>query len=145
MSLNFSIISSGSSGNCSILWNEKTAILIDCGCSSKYLSEQLKKLNVTTKNLYSLITHAHIDHISLSGINFLQKNQIPVYISKNIFQDILKRYEHKIKNCLCINHDKNFKIGNIVVNSFDVYHKDNNISRTCGFTFFSKVKKKIIK
>jgi phosphoribosyl 1,2-cyclic phosphodiesterase len=141
LSLNFSIIASGSSGNCSILWDEKTAILIDCGCSAKYLSEQLKNLNVITKNIYSLITHAHIDHISLSGINFLQKHQIPMYITKNIFQDILKKYEQKIKNCLCINYDKNFNIGNIRVNSFDVYHKDNNISRTCGFTFFSKVKK----
>jgi phosphoribosyl 1,2-cyclic phosphodiesterase len=145
LGLNFSIISSGSSGNCSILWNEKTAILIDCGCSAKYLCRQLKNLNVNTKKLYSVITHAHIDHISLSGINFLQKNQIPVYINKNIFQDIFKKYEQKIKNCLCINYDKNFKIDNIVVNSFDAYHKDNNISRTCGFTFFSKVKKRSYK
>ncbi|MDR0618131.1 MAG: MBL fold metallo-hydrolase [Endomicrobium sp.] len=142
MSLNFSIIASGSSGNCSILWNEKIAILIDCGCSAKYLSKQLIKLNINIKNLCSVITHAHIDHISVSGINFLKRNQIPVYVTKDIFEDILKRYEQKIKSCLYIEYDNSFKIGNIEVKSFDVYHKDNNISQTCGFTFVSKVKRR---
>ncbi|MDR1417844.1 MAG: MBL fold metallo-hydrolase [Endomicrobium sp.] len=145
MSLNFSVIASGSSGNCSILWNEKTAILIDCGCNAKYLSKQLENLNIDIKNLYSIITHAHLDHISVSCINFLKKNQIPVYITKNIFKDMLKKHEHKIKDCLYIEYNRSFAIDNIKIEAFDVYHKDANISKTCGFTFFSEVKKRSYK
>lgn len=142
MSLNFSIIASGSSGNCSILWNEKTVILVDCGCSAKYLTEHLENLHIDIKSLYSLITHAHLDHISISCINFFKKNKIPIYVTKNILKDISKKHGHRFNGCQYILYDGVFTIDNIQVKSFDVHHKDNNITQTCGFVFLAKVNKR---
>jgi phosphoribosyl 1,2-cyclic phosphodiesterase len=140
LSLNFCILASGSSGNCSVIWTEKVSVLIDCGCSAKYITENLCALGIIPQNLTAaLITHAHTDHISTSGIGFLCKNNIPVYFHEDVFEDALRKYGRKIKECISIPLYENFKIKNILVESFDVYHKDENISRTFGFVFSSEI------
>ncbi|GHT56806.1 MBL fold metallo-hydrolase [Endomicrobiia bacterium] len=138
MSLNFCILASGSSGNCSVIWDEKTAVLIDCGCSSKYVVENLNKLGLLPKNLTAaFITHAHTDHLSASGLGLLWKNNIPIYLHEDSYEDIYKKYGSKIEECVSIPFYKNVEIQNILVESFDAYHKDANVSHTFGFTFSS--------
>lgn len=44
MSLNFCSLSSGSSGNCYVVFDEETALLIDAGISGKKILEGLEKL-----------------------------------------------------------------------------------------------------
>jgi phosphoribosyl 1,2-cyclic phosphodiesterase len=137
LSLNFCILASGSSGNCSVIWNEKTAILIDCGCSSKYIVENLNKLGLCAKNLTAaFITHAHTDHISVLGLSFLRNNNIPVYLHEDSYEDIYRKYGSKIEECVNIPFYKSVEIGNILVESFDVYHKATNVSRNFGFVFY---------
>ncbi|MDR0977573.1 MAG: MBL fold metallo-hydrolase [Endomicrobium sp.] len=141
--MNFCILASGSSGNCSIIWTDKTAALIDFGCSSKYLTDNLHILGILPQNLnIVMITHAHIDHISASGLNFIAKNNIPIYTHEDIFKDILKKYENKIKKCKKIPFLKNFSFKDLIVEFFDVHHKDANISKTIGFTLRCFLNKK---
>jgi phosphoribosyl 1,2-cyclic phosphodiesterase len=140
LSLNFCILASGSSGNCSVIWTEEAAILVDCGCSARYIMENLASLGIPPENLTAtVITHVHTDHISTSGFSFLLKNNIPIYLHKDIFEDLSRKYAKKVAKCINISFNKTFKVKDIVVDSFDVYHKDAHISHTLGFTFSSIV------
>jgi phosphoribosyl 1,2-cyclic phosphodiesterase len=140
LSLNFCILASGSSGNCSVIWTEKAVILVDCGCSARYITENLAGLNIAPENLTAaVITHVHTDHISTSGFSFLLKNNIPIYLHKDIFEDLSRKYGKKAAKCINIYFNKTFKVKDIVADSFNVYHKDAHISRTLGFTFSSIV------
>ncbi|AKL97450.1 MBL fold metallo-hydrolase [Endomicrobium proavitum] len=138
--LNFAILASGSSGNCSVLWNEKAAVLIDCGVSAKYIEQTLSFLGLKSKDLSAaVITHAHIDHISASGLNFLIKNNIPLYSCEDVLSDIFEKYPDKAENCNARKRNDGFKIEDINVESFSLYHRDSKISATLGFTFSSEV------
>ena len=136
MGLNFCILASGSGGNCSVLWTDKAAVLIDCGCSSKYLAENLSALNIDPRNLTAaVITHAHIDHISASGFNFLLKNEIPVYLHVDTLDDVCRKYGQKADKCNAVAFSGPFNIKDISVTPFDVRHKDAKIKRAMGFAF----------
>jgi phosphoribosyl 1,2-cyclic phosphodiesterase len=143
LSLNFCVLTSGSSGNSSIIWTDKTVVLVDFGCSSKYLTENLDILGIPLQNLTAvLITHAHMDHISASGINFIIKNNVPIFTHENVLKDISKKYGDKIKNCTNVPFSKSFEFEDLAVESFDVHHKDRNVSKTLGFTFFHSLNKR---
>ncbi|GHT41404.1 hypothetical protein AGMMS49921_04470 [Endomicrobiia bacterium] len=111
MNLNFCILASGSSGNCSVIWDEKTAVLIDCGCSSKYVVENLNKFGL------------------------LGKNNIPIYLHEDSYEDIYKKYGSKIEECVSIPFYKNIEIQNIFVEPFDAYHKDEMFPTHLGLLF----------
>jgi len=140
--LKFCILASGSSGNCSVIWTEKSAILIDCGCNSKYIIENLVDLKIAFENLAAVITHAHTDHVSASVLSFLRKNNIPLYAHENAFEDLLRKYGSKVEECVKMPFYENFKIKDISVEYFNVYHKDKNISYACGFAFLHKINTK---
>jgi phosphoribosyl 1,2-cyclic phosphodiesterase len=136
LSLSFCILASGSNGNCSVIWTEKAAVLIDCGCSAKYITENLAALGIFPRNLTAaVITHAHADHMSVSGADFLLKNDIPIYLHEDIFEDAFRKYGRKVEEYVSMPFYENFKINDIFVESFEVYHRDKNVSRTFGFTF----------
>jgi len=136
VSLKFCILSSGSAGNCSVIWTEESAVLIDCGCNAKYITENLADLGIALKNLKAaFITHAHADHISASGLGFLSRNSIPVCACENVFEDLFRKYGDKAKECVKTPFYENFKIKDISVEYFDIYHRDKNISCACGFAF----------
>jgi phosphoribosyl 1,2-cyclic phosphodiesterase len=143
LSLSFCVLASGSSGNCSIIWTDKTAILIDLGCSSKYLTENLNILKIHPQSLTAvLITHAHMDHLSPSGLNFIIKNNLPIFTHEHILKDISKKYSDKIEDCVNVPFSKNFEFEDLAVESFGVHHKDRNVSKTLGFTFLHYSNKK---
>ncbi|MBR4569223.1 MAG: MBL fold metallo-hydrolase, partial [Candidatus Riflebacteria bacterium] len=59
-----SVLSSGSKGNTTYIETKEAKILIDCGNTSKYITESLANINVEPKDLDAiLITHIHSDHI----------------------------------------------------------------------------------
>jgi phosphoribosyl 1,2-cyclic phosphodiesterase len=137
---NFCILASGSSGNCSVLWTDRAVVLIDCGCSAKYIIGSLASLGIDPQNITAaVITHAHIDHISASGLNFLIKNNIPVHLHSDTLEDVFRKYGNKVDVCYTVSFNDGFKIKDIEVNPFDVHHKDGKISRTLGFSFSSLV------
>ncbi|MCI5144723.1 MAG: MBL fold metallo-hydrolase [Candidatus Electrothrix sp. AR3] len=67
--MNFSILGSGSKGNCALIESGSTAILVDAGFSGKEISRRLKLINRSPDDLTAiLITHEHGDHISGAGV-----------------------------------------------------------------------------
>jgi len=140
MSLNFCVLASGSSGNCSILWTENAAVLIDCGASAKYIEENLALCGIEPKDLTAaVITHAHTDHISASGFNLLIKNNVPIYSHEEVLENIFDKFPDKSLQCDARAKNSGFRIKGITVESFDVYHRDAKISKTLGFTFTAEV------
>lgn len=79
MSVKFSTIASGSSGNSTVIATEHTKILIDAGVSGKQITQALNSLKITGDAIDALfITHEHIDHIKGAGV-LSRKFDIPIY------------------------------------------------------------------
>ena len=74
--MQYYILASGSKGNCAIIKTAKSCIMIDCGCTKKYLEEALTQINLKLSDIDAVVlTHEHSDHIR--SINMFQK--FPVY------------------------------------------------------------------
>lgn len=82
MSVKFTILGSGSSGNCSLIETAEARILVDVGFSPRQIRHRLASIGRTPENLSAiLITHEHSDHISgLLGI--ADKYHIPVFCNR---------------------------------------------------------------
>lgn len=77
-------IASGSSGNCALVKDGDTAILIDAGISTKRITKSLAELGLSPSQLSGiLITHEHSDHIS--GLNtFIKHYEIPIFAPRTV-------------------------------------------------------------
>jgi len=82
VSVKFTILGSGSSGNCAYIETAETRVLVDAGFSPRQIRQRLAAIGRTPENLSAiLITHEHSDHISgLLGI--ADKFHIPVYCNR---------------------------------------------------------------
>lgn len=83
MSVKFTILGSGSAGNCAYLETGEARVLVDAGFSARQIRQRLATIGRTPENLTAiLITHEHSDHISgLLGI--ADKFHIPVYCNRD--------------------------------------------------------------
>ena len=74
-------LASSSSGNCTVVSQGETHLLIDAGISLRRIRDGLRHIGLTPGDLSCvLVTHDHIDHIS--GVRVLLKyHSIPVYSS----------------------------------------------------------------
>ena len=128
---------SGSSGNASLIKNEDTTILIDCGLSLKRLSETLDKLDIDCEDIDALlITHEHSDHIIGAGV-LSRKFDIPIYTTEETHKAMnigaIKDYNIKV-----IDPSLDFEIGSIGINTFQLSHDATN---PIGYSFYDKDKK----
>lgn len=63
--LEYDLLASGSKGNCCLVRDEKTSLVIDCGSTGKYLRKCFAEIGYDFKGTDALfITHTHTDHIS---------------------------------------------------------------------------------
>jgi len=117
----FTILGSGSGGNCAYLETEQTRILIDAGFSGRQIRQRLATIGRTPESLHAiLITHEHSDHIQ--GLTALgAKLQIPVYCNRFTQEAIERQLQIK---CLCrlFMTGGTFEIGDVTVETFSVPH-----------------------
>jgi phosphoribosyl 1,2-cyclic phosphodiesterase len=75
----FSVLGSGSKGNCVYIESDATAILVDAGFSGKEIEARLHSIGRSIEGLDAIfVTHEHQDHIH--GVGVLSRRcQIPVY------------------------------------------------------------------
>ena len=65
MSVKFTILGSGSSGNCAYVETAEARILVDAGFSPRQIRQRLASIGRAPENLSAiLITHEHSDHIA---------------------------------------------------------------------------------
>ncbi|MED4173758.1 MBL fold metallo-hydrolase, partial [Halalkalibacterium halodurans] len=69
MSLRFSVLASGSTGNALYVETDKQKLLVDAGLSGKKMDELFQKIDCDPSQLNGiLVTHEHSDHIKGVGI-----------------------------------------------------------------------------
>lgn len=113
---------SGSSGNCGLLTDGQTHLLIDAGISCKRIRESLHSFNLEPDRLRAvLITHEHSDHVS--GLSMLCKQTtIPVFVRGGTGRALLKTGKYADGRLTVYSPDDNLTFGNIVVRSMDIPH-----------------------
>ena len=111
-------LATGSSGNCYLIDDGHTQILIECGITFKNIQ---RKLNFETSNISAcLISHSHKDHCK--GIQGVLNASLDCYTSKITASEIgiehnrMKLYANK----------KAFKVGTFTILPFDVKHDVEN-------------------
>ncbi len=77
--MKFSVLGSGSKGNCTLVESGSTRLLIDNGFSGKEIVARLAGLGLAPEMLTAIVvTHEHDDHIKGVGV-LARRLQIPVY------------------------------------------------------------------
>ena len=107
--MKFSLLASGSKGNCCVVENEDTRLVIDCGTTQKYLKNSFQEIDVDPSKVDGLlITHTHKDHVSALKLF----KGIPTYAEETLGCD----------NQHFIHPDQQFKISGIHVHALRLSH-----------------------
>ena len=82
MSLRFSILGSGSSGNAAFVGSDKVRLLVDAGFSCRQLTKRLAAIGESIEGLDGvLVSHEHSDHVA--GLSVLaRKIGVPIYMTE---------------------------------------------------------------
>lgn len=117
--MKFALLASGSKGNCCVIKTDDTQIIIDCGCTKRYLNECFVRLKYDYEQADALlITHSHSDHIA----QLKMFDQIPTYAPEEIktsFLTTIKPFdEFDVKNIhivvLPMSHDAPSTVGYVL-------------------------------
>jgi len=82
VSVQFTILGSGSAGNCAYLETAEARILVDAGFSTRQIRTRLASIGKAPENLSAiLLTHEHSDHIT-GLLGLADKLHIPVYCNR---------------------------------------------------------------
>ncbi|WP_313805178.1 MBL fold metallo-hydrolase [Cytobacillus sp.] len=86
MSLQFSVLASGSTGNAIYVETEDHSFLVDAGLSGKQMEALFQKIDRDMGRLSGiLVTHEHSDHIKGVGV-VARKYKLPVYANEKTWQ-----------------------------------------------------------
>ncbi|MBT2687268.1 MBL fold metallo-hydrolase [Bacillus sp. ISL-47] len=86
MSLQFSVLASGSTGNAIFVETEEHSFLVDAGLSGKQMEALFQQIDRDMGKLSGiLVTHEHSDHIKGVGI-LARKYNLPVYANEKTWQ-----------------------------------------------------------
>ncbi|WP_085993825.1 MBL fold metallo-hydrolase [Oceanobacillus senegalensis] len=86
MTLRFSVLASGSTGNAFYIESEQEKFLVDAGMSGKKLTNLFHKVQIDPSQLTGiLVTHEHSDHIKGLGI-FARKYNLPIYANEKTWK-----------------------------------------------------------
>src|SRR5690625_836319 len=111
MSLRFSVLASGSTGNAFYIESDQEKLLVDAGLSGKQLDHLFSKIHVDPASLTGiLVTHEHSDHIKGLGI-IARKYNLPIYANDKTW----KAMENSIGK---LSLDQKFHFGMEEVKSF---------------------------
>lgn len=118
-------IASGSSGNCILVEEDKTRILVDAGISKIKIEEGLSFYGLKPQDLDGIVvTHEHSDHVKGLGV-FLRKYEVPVFATKGTIQAIfesgkLGALDEKL--FYSVEKEDPFKIKDMLIRPISVMH-----------------------
>ncbi len=120
---NYSILASGSSGNCFYLETDKKKILVDAGLSGKKITSLLAEIDRKPDDIDAiLVTHEHSDHIHGIGV-LARKYGMDIYANELTWQAMeskLGKIDVAQKHIFELGSMKTF--GDLDIESFGVSH-----------------------
>lgn len=123
MSLHFSVLASGSTGNALYVGTEREKLLVDAGFSGKAMESLFQQAELDINSISGiLVTHEHSDHIKGLGV-LARKYHLPVYANEktwNAMEHLIGNIPTDQKFIFSIGEVKTF--GDIEVESFGVSH-----------------------
>lgn len=121
MSVHFTILGSGSGGNCAYLETPEVRLLIDAGFSGRQIRQRLASIQRTPETLTGiLLTHEHQDHTQ--GLTALAaKLRIPVYCNRLTQEATERQLETRFEGRHFVT-GASFDLGDITVDTFSVPH-----------------------
>src|SRR5258708_20125946 len=80
MTLRFSVLGSGSSGNASLLQVGDRGVLIDLGIGPRLLAQRLSAVDASWRHVQAVfLTHTHRDHWKEKSLREVFRRQLPFY------------------------------------------------------------------
>lgn len=127
------ILGSGSSGNASVIHGPDGNLLLDAGFSAVEIRRRLEKAGVDPASIRAiLVTHAHPDHVHLSGCAALAKRlDIPVYLMRESIPELQQRSINIPSNVVFFQPGFGFELCGIQIAPFEVSHDVHAV----GYTF----------
>jgi len=121
VSVQFTVLGSGSAGNALYIETPETRILVDAGLSGRQLRLRLAQIGKTPECLSGiLITHEHSDHTQ--GLSILAARlKIPVYCNRATQEEIASQLQEPFESRL-FTTGSTFDLGDVVVDTFSVSH-----------------------
>ena len=122
MAVKFTILGSGSGGNCAYIETDEARVLVDAGFSPRQIRQRLATLSRVPENLTAiLVTHEHSDHVQgLVGI--AAKLNIPIYCNRATKEAFEFQLQSKFTHCNLFNTGASFEIGDVLVDTFSIPH-----------------------
>lgn len=131
--MKFSVLASGSKGNCTYIETTKNKILVDLGMTNLYIEKKLLDLDIEPENINCIfLTHTHVDHISALKV-FIKKHNPKVYLTKKMYNELIQTI--KLDNYVII--DKDILIDDLEVKVFKTSHDTDD---SVGYVFKSEDK-----
>ncbi|WP_047980154.1 MBL fold metallo-hydrolase [Ornithinibacillus contaminans] len=123
MTLRFSVLASGSTGNAFYIESEKEKLLVDAGLSGKQMDKLFQEVNVAPEELSGiLVTHEHSDHIKGLGI-VARKYNLPIYANEKTWKAMEGSIgKLSLDQKFIFNMEEVKTFGDIDVESFGVSH-----------------------
>ncbi len=118
----FTILASGSSGNCTYLETDDCRLLIDAGLSARQIRQRLLGIGRTPENLSGiLVTHEHTDHTQGLAVLAARLN-IPVYCNRLTKEAIELQFPEARFDFRLFATGSAFELGDVSVETFSVPH-----------------------
>lgn len=133
--MDFCTIVSGSSGNCTYVGTERTAVMVDAGVSGKRIEQGLRAIDRAPGEISGiLVTHEHSDHIAGLGV-LARRYHIPIYATPGTARYIyscasLGRIDTDLIRY--IHADEAFTIGDLMIEPFRISH---DAAQPVGYRF----------
>ena len=130
MSLKFCSFASGSTGNCYLIANQETGLLLDPGITGRKIFENLEKCGLRPEGIGGIfVTHEHIDHVkSLRMVS--RMTGAPVYGTRGTLGALSDRI---LTDKVVLPAEKGaVTLGSIKVETFALSHDS---AEPCGYSF----------
>jgi phosphoribosyl 1,2-cyclic phosphodiesterase len=121
--MRFASLGSGSSGNCLVVEQAATRLLLDCGFGVNELVKRLQRLDLEAAQINGiLVTHEHDDHAK-GAFKFAAKYNIPVWLTHGSFKMCERYIPEKAELTInIIDSHTSFQIQDIAVTPYPVPH-----------------------
>jgi phosphoribosyl 1,2-cyclic phosphodiesterase len=121
VTVQITILGSGSSGNCTYIETDEARLLIDAGLSGRQIRQRLLSIGRTVENLTGiLLTHEHSDHVQ-GLVGLAAKLNVPIYCNRLTKEAIEAQLRLQLDFHL-FSTGGTFDAGDVIIDTFNVPH-----------------------